>query len=47
MRVMYDGKTVMVDDKSSAHQYKLKGCIVVKGVVMDSNITKLVFYVLW
>ena len=44
--VMYDGKMVMVDEKSSAHQYNLKGCIV-KRVIMDCNITMLVFYVSW
>ncbi|CAO2142897.1 unnamed protein product [Urochloa humidicola] len=36
LRVMHGGKTVMIGEKSSAHQYKLKGSVV-EGGVMDDN----------
>ena len=36
--VMHEGKTVMVDEKSMAHQYKLKRSVV-EGGVMDGNAT--------
>jgi len=39
---MREGKTVMVSDKSSAHQYKLMGSIVKSGV-MDGIATVPVF----
>ena len=42
MRVMREFKTVMVGEKSSAHQYKLMGSIV-EGGVMDGNATMTVF----
>ena len=42
LRVMREGKTVMVSDKSSAHQYKLMGSIVKSGV-MDGIATVPVF----
>ena len=38
LRVMREGKTVMVGEKSSAHQYKLKESVV-EGGVMDGNAT--------
>jgi hypothetical protein len=41
-RVMREYKTVMVGEKSSAHQYKLMGSVV-EGGVMDSNATVAVF----
>jgi hypothetical protein len=43
LRVMYGGKTVMIGEKSSAHQYKLKGGVV-EGGVMDGNANVVVFY---
>jgi hypothetical protein len=43
LRVMHGGKTVMIGEKSSAHQYKLKGNIV-EGGVMDGNANVTVFY---
>jgi len=33
LRVMREGKTVMVGEKSSAHQYKLMGSVVEDGVM--------------
>ena len=42
LRVMREGKTVMVGEKSSAHQYKLMKNVV-KGGVMDGNATVVVF----
>ena len=42
LRVMREGKLVMVGEKSSAHQYKLMGSIV-EGGVMDGNATVTVF----
>ena len=42
LRVMREGKTVMVVEKSSAHQYKLMGSLV-EGGVMDGNATVVVF----
>ena len=42
LRVMREGKTVMVGEKSSAHQYKLMRSVV-KGGVMDGNATMVVF----
>ena len=39
---MHGGKTVMVGEKSSAHQYKLKGSVV-EGGVMNGNTTMTVF----
>ena len=38
LRVMREGKTVMVGEKLSAHQYKLMGSVV-EGGVMDGNAT--------
>jgi len=32
LRVMREGKTIMVGEKSSAHQYKLMGSVVKGGV---------------
>jgi hypothetical protein len=43
LRVMQGGKTMMIGEKSSAHQYKLKGSIV-EGGVMDGNANVAVFY---
>ena len=43
LRVMREDKTVMVGEKSSAQQYKLKGSVV-EGEVMDGNATVAVFY---
>ena len=43
LRVMHGGKTVMIGEKSSAHQYKLKGSVV-EGGVMDGSATVAVFY---
>ena len=43
LRVIREGKTVMVGEKSSAHQYKLMGSIV-EGGVMDGTGTVVVFY---
>jgi hypothetical protein len=43
LRVMHRGKTVMVGEKSCAHQYKLKGSVV-GGGVMDGNASMEVFY---
>jgi hypothetical protein len=40
---MHRGKTVMVGEKSCAHQYKLKGSVV-GGGVMDGNASMEVFY---
>ena len=42
LRVMREGKTVMVGEKSSAYQYKLMGSVV-EGGVMDGNATVAVF----
>ena len=42
LRVMREGKTVMVSDKSSAHQYKLMGSVV-EGGVIDGTATVTVF----
>jgi len=42
LRVMREGKTVMVGEKSSAHQYKLMGSVV-EGGVMDGITTVTVF----
>ena len=42
LRVMRKDKTVMVGEKSSAHQYKLKGNVV-EGRVMDGTATVAVF----
>ena len=42
LRVMREGKTVMVGEKSSAHQYKLVGSVVEVGV-MDGTATVAVF----
>ena len=39
---MWESKTVMVGEKSSAHQYKLMGSVV-EGGVMDDNATVAVF----
>ena len=38
LKVMRKGKTVMVGEKLSAHQYKLMGSVV-EGGVMDGNAT--------
>ena len=43
MKVMQGGKTVLMGEKSGAHQYNLRGSIV-KGGVMDGNATVAVFY---
>jgi hypothetical protein len=43
LRVMHGDKTVMIGEKSSAHQYKLMGSVV-EGGVMDGNATVAVFY---
>ena len=43
LRVMREGNTVMIGEKSSAHQYKLMGSIV-EGGVMDGTGTVVVFY---
>jgi hypothetical protein len=43
LRVMHGGKTVMVGEKSCAHQYKPKGSVV-GGGVMDINASMAVFY---
>jgi hypothetical protein len=45
LRVMHGGKTVMVGEKSCAHQYKLKGSVV-GGGVMDGNASMVVFYLM-
>ena len=42
LRVMHGGKTVMIGEKSIAHQYKLKGTVV-EGGVMDGNANVAVF----
>ena len=42
LRVMREDKTVMVGEKSSAHQYKLMGSVV-EGGVMDGITTVTVF----
>ena len=42
LRVMRGGKTVIVDEKLSAHQYKLMESVV-EGGVMDVNATVAVF----
>ena len=42
LRVMRKGKTIMIGEKSSAHQYKLMGSVV-EGGVMDGNATVAVF----
>ena len=42
LRVMREGKTVMVGEKSSAHQYKMMGRIV-EGGVTDGIATVAVF----
>ena len=42
LRVMREGKTIMVGEKSGAHQYKLMGSVVESGV-MDGNATVAVF----
>jgi hypothetical protein len=42
-RVMHGGKTVMVGEKSCAHQYNVKGNTV-EGGVIDGNATMAVFY---
>jgi hypothetical protein len=43
LRVMHGGKTIMVGEKSCAHQYMLKGSVV-GGGVMDGNASMAVFY---
>jgi hypothetical protein len=43
LRVIHGSKTVMIGEKSSAHQYKLKGNIV-KDEVMNDNANVTVFY---
>jgi hypothetical protein len=43
LRVMHGGNTVMVGEKSCAHQYKLKGSVV-GGGVMDGNASMVEFY---
>ena len=43
LRVMHGGKTVMIGEKSSACQYKLKGSVV-KGGVIYGNANVAVFY---
>jgi hypothetical protein len=43
LRVMHGGKTIMIGEKSSAHQYKLKGSVV-EGGVKDGNANVAVFY---
>ena len=42
LRVMHGGKTIMVGERSSAHQYKLKGSVV-EGGVTDGNASRAVF----
>ena len=42
LRVMREGKTVMVGEKSGAHQYKLMGNVV-EGGIMDGTTTVAVF----
>ena len=42
LRVMREDKTVMVGEKSSAHQYKLMGSVVEGGVIED-NATVVMF----
>ena len=42
LRVMREGKTVMVGEKSSAHQYKLMGSVA-EGGVMECNAIVAVF----
>jgi hypothetical protein len=42
LRVMHGGKTVIIGEKSGAHQYKQKG--IVEGGVMDDNASMAVFY---
>ena len=42
LRVIQEGKTVIIGEKSSAHQYKLMGSVV-EGGVMDGNATVAVF----
>jgi hypothetical protein len=42
LRVMHGGKTVMVGEKSCAHQYKPKGSVV-GGGVMGGNASMAVF----
>jgi len=42
LRVMREGKTVMVGEKSSAHQYKLMGRVI-EGGIMDGIATVMVF----
>ena len=42
LRVMREVKTAMVGEKSSAHQYKLKGSVV-EGRVMDGTATVALF----
>ena len=42
LRVMRKGKTIMIGEKSSAHQYNLMGSVVESGV-MDDNATVAVF----
>jgi hypothetical protein len=43
LRVMHGGKTIMVGEKSCAHQYKLKGSVA-GGGVMDGNASMAMFY---
>ena len=38
LRVIQEGKTVMIGEKSSAHQYNLMESVV-EGVIMDGNAT--------
>ena len=42
LRVIREGKTVMVGEKSSAHQYKLMGRVI-EGGIMDGITTVMVF----
>lgn len=44
LRVMYGGHTIMIGEKSSAHQQKLKGSVVKGRVMNNGNANVVVFY---